>query len=89
MQGPTLDQVTSIVRAVMAGMGLGLVPRCVVQDDIDAGLVAAPFSKDMIGEAGYYLTYAEGKNHLPPLATFRDWLMQEAEVPATEPAPRG
>ncbi|MBU7573366.1 MAG: LysR family transcriptional regulator [Hydrogenophaga sp.] len=86
MQGPKLDQVTSIVRAVMAGMGLGLVPRCVVQDDIDAGLVAAPFSKDMVGEAGYYLTYPEGKNHLPPLATFRDWMLQEAtgrDAPAT------
>lgn len=76
--GPQLDQVTSIVRAVMAGMGLGLVPRCVVQDDIDAGLVSSPFTRDMEGGAGYHFTYPENKRHLPPLASFRDWLLQEA-----------
>lgn len=76
--GPQLDQVTSIVRAVMVGMGLGLLPRCVVQDDIDAGLVSAPFAQDMLGQAGYHFAYPDNKRQLPPLATFRDWLLQEA-----------
>lgn len=79
--GPQLDQVTSIVRAVMVGMGLGLLPRCVVQDDIDAGLVSAPFARDMEGNAGYYFAYPDNKRLLPPLATFRDWLLQEASSP--------
>lgn len=79
--GPQLDQVTSIVRAVMAGMGLGLVPRCVVQDDIDAGLVSSPFSQDMEGSAGYHFAYPDNKQHLQPLATFRDWLLREAAGP--------
>ncbi|MDB5928349.1 MAG: LysR family transcriptional regulator, partial [Polaromonas sp.] len=41
LAGPQLDQFQSMIRAVMAGMGLALVPLCLVKDDIAAGLVSA------------------------------------------------
>jgi DNA-binding transcriptional LysR family regulator len=41
LSGPQFDQFQTI-RAVQAGMGVALVPRCLVQDEINAGLVSEP-----------------------------------------------
>ena len=73
--GPQLDQYHSLIRAVMAGMGLALVPRCLVQDDIAAGLVCAPLEDGYSDELGYYLCYPESRRHLKPLSSFRQWLL--------------
>lgn len=82
MAGPQLDQIASIIRAVMAGLGIGLVQRCLVQDDIDNGFVVAPFKEDLAVPSGYYLCYPEAKAQIPVLATFRDWIVAEAARPA-------
>jgi LysR family transcriptional regulator, glycine cleavage system transcriptional activator len=79
LAGPQLDQFHSTIRAVMAGMGLGLVPRCLVQDDVAAGLVSAPLDDGYTDSCGYYLCYPEGKSHLAPLVSFRDWLMAQTK----------
>jgi len=75
MMGPQLDQFHSLIRAVMAGMGLALVPHCLVKDDIAAGLVSAPLADGYMDEMGYYLCYPESRGHLQPLDSFRQWLL--------------
>jgi LysR family transcriptional regulator, glycine cleavage system transcriptional activator len=78
LAGPQLDQFHSLIRAVMAGMGLGLVPRCLVQDDINAGLVSAPLNDGYVDDSGYYLCYPEGKSNLTQLVHFKQWLLSQA-----------
>ena len=79
LAGPQLDQFHSFIRAVMAGMGVALVPHCLVKDDIVAGLVAAPLNDECYGgylaDTGYYLCYPEARSHLMPLTHFKDWLL--------------
>lgn len=75
LMGPQLDQYHSLIRAVRAGMGLALVPHCLVQDDIAAGLVATPLDDGYRDEMGYYLCYPESRRHLEPLIGFRQWLL--------------
>ena len=75
--GPQLDQFHSLIRAVSAGMGLALVPRCLVRDDVAAGLVSAPLDDGYTDDLGYWLCYPEAKAHLPPLVGFRSWLLAE------------
>jgi LysR family transcriptional regulator, glycine cleavage system transcriptional activator len=77
LAGPQIDQFHSTIRAVMAGMGLGLVPRCLVQDDVNAGLVSTPLDDGYVDDSGYYLVYPEGKSHLAPLLSFKQWVMGE------------
>jgi LysR family transcriptional regulator, glycine cleavage system transcriptional activator len=88
LAGPTLDQYTSLVHAVMAGMGLALVPRCLVQDELDAGVVTAPLDDTPAGrfrmQTGYHLCYPESKAQVPALRAFREWLLGQAQ--AQEPA---
>lgn len=79
LAGPQLDQFHSLIRAVMAGMGIALVPYCLVKDDIAAGLVSAPLQAahwgGYLGDTGYYLCYPEARSHLLPLSHFKNWLL--------------
>ncbi|MBC7719519.1 MAG: hypothetical protein H7Z77_06985, partial [Chitinophagaceae bacterium] len=74
-RGPQFDQFHSLIRAVTAGMGLALVPHCLVKDDIAAGLVTAPNLGGYQDAMGYYLCYPEARAHLTPLVSFKQWLL--------------
>ena len=83
--GATLDQYTSLIRAVMSGMGIALVPSCLVQENIDAGLVAAPLrngadsaksAEPYQSSFGYYRCYPPERAQVPALAVFRDWILK-------------
>ena len=80
LAGPQLDQFHSLIRAVMAGMGLALVPRCLVQEDIATGAVSAPLDDGYVDDSGYYLCYPEGKRNLSTLQSFRYWLHAQLAV---------
>ena len=79
LAGPQLDQFHSLIRAVMAGMGIALVPYCLVKDDIASGLVSAPlhtaYMGGYMGHTGYYLCYPEARSHLQTLSHFKAWLL--------------
>ncbi len=80
LAGPQLDQFHSLIRAVMAGMGLALVPRCLVQDDVAARLVSAPLDDGYTDDSGYYLCYPESRAQMVPLVSFKEWLQAELSV---------
>lgn len=83
LAGPQLDQFHSLIRAVMAGMGLALVPRCLVQDDVASGSVSAPLDDGYTDDSGYYLCFPEAKTQLAPLVHFRVWLDQRLKEPSS------
>lgn len=81
LAGPQFDQFQTMIRAVSVGMGVALVPRCLVQDEITAGTVAEPLpGGGYTSDQGYWLCYPEARAHLATLVRFRDWLL---EVPKT------
>lgn len=83
LAGPQFDQFQTMIRAVMAGMGLALVPRCLVQDEITAGLVREPLpAGGYQSEMGYWFCYPESRRQLPGLDCFRRWLLASAAQPA-------
>ena len=88
--GPQFDQFQTMIRAVQAGMGLALVPRCLVQDEITAGLVREPLADaalrgGYLSDVGYWFCYPEGRTQLHALQCFRQWLLA-CESPGGEPA---
>lgn len=91
LAGPQFDQFQTMIRAVMAGMGLALVPRCLVQDEITAGLVREPLPAEPLrggyqSDMGYRFCYPEGRTQLHALQCFLQWLLACAE-PAAAHAP--
>lgn len=81
MAGPQFDQFQTMIRAVIAGMGVALVPLCLVGEELAAGLVSQPLGPagGCEIERGYWLAYPESQSHLGTLALLRDWLLTQAE----------
>ncbi len=71
--GPQLDQYHSLIRAVAAGMGLALVPDCLVADDIASGTITAPLPDDYQSRHGYWLCHPEARASYEPLRKFKAW----------------
>lgn len=80
--GLQFDQFQTIIRAVSVGMGLALVPRCLVQDEINTGTVTEPLpGSGYTSGLGYWLCYPESRTQLATLARFRDWLLALSALP--------
>jgi LysR family transcriptional regulator, glycine cleavage system transcriptional activator len=77
--GPQLDQYHSLIRAVEVGMGVALVPQCLVGDEVAAGHVTTPLPASYLSDSGYYLCYPEAKATYEPMLIFRSWLLERAE----------
>lgn len=78
LQGPRMDQVSIIVRAVMADIGLAVLQRCLVQEEIASGRVAVPFDLPVQLQHGYILCSPERHNHHSALVAFREWILETA-----------
>lgn len=74
--GPQFEMTSHLIQAVSAGMGIGLVPKVLVEDELQAGTLAVPVkvNSDASGNA-YYLVVAANRESYPPFAQFRDWLL--------------
>jgi len=78
------EQFDMIIRAAIAGAGVGLVPRFMVEGELAAGLLEAPFPRGMKSAESYYLVYPERKRSLPALQLFRAWILGEAQPGGAE-----
>jgi LysR family transcriptional regulator, glycine cleavage system transcriptional activator len=58
-------------------MGLALVPRCLVAEDVATGVVSAPLRDGYIDDLGYWLCYPESRAQVAALTSFREWLHAE------------
>lgn len=75
------DQFQTIIQAVMAGMGVALVPRCLVEAQIAQGLVQEPLPDHGVTSSfGYWLCYPESRANIAPLVAFRNWILEHAHT---------
>ncbi|MBB1632790.1 LysR substrate-binding domain-containing protein [Cupriavidus sp. UME77] len=69
------DQVSILVQAVKADMGVAVLQRCLVRDEIAAGRVVAPFDLPIRLTRGYFLCAPRERRDHPAFAKFRAWLL--------------
>lgn len=72
--GPSFELTSHLIQAVKAGIGIGLVPRILVADELaSAELITLdlPFAS----QRSYFLTYPPRNEMLPSLQAFRGWLL--------------
>jgi len=67
-----------VIEAARAGVGVGLVPRFYVDDEIERGDLAIPFEIGLTHEKRYCLVYPEYKQDSPLVRKFRDWVVDVA-----------
>jgi LysR family glycine cleavage system transcriptional activator len=72
--GPGFTQYALIIRAAEAGFGIGLVPTCMAELELQTGSLVEPFAR-FESVYGYYLSAPASKAKLPALRTLHEWLM--------------
>ena len=75
--GPRFEQFAMVAQAAQAGLGLAILPRFLVEDELRTGVLVAPFDAPSRSEEAYWLVYPEEKADLPAVAAFREWLLAE------------
>ena len=76
--GPVFELTSHLVQAVMAEIGVGLVARFLVEDELRAGQLQIACDAGPVEGMGYYIVTRPHRVDFPPVKAFRDWLMEEA-----------
>jgi LysR family glycine cleavage system transcriptional activator len=80
MQGVRYELHTMLISAAAAGLGIALVPRFFVDGQLERLGLMIPFDAPMLADSAYYLVYPTELSHGKPLASFREWLLQQAQA---------
>ena len=70
----------TIIKAAIGGMGLALVPRVFVSEELERGELVNPLGLGVTSRRGYYFVVEEHKQSNPALATLRSWVLDKAEA---------
>lgn len=73
--GPSFELTAHLIQAVVAGLGIGLVPRALVEQELARGELTC-IGEGIPSQRSYYLVYPPANESLPSLVAFRDWLLQ-------------
>ena len=87
--GPRFEQFSILIEAVIAGLGVGLVPTCLVERECAQGQVDTLASVTPPSWKGYYVTQPDAAPHHEPATRFRHWLLDQARqsaAPVPNPA---
>lgn len=72
--GPQFELTSHLIQAVASGMGVGLLPHFLVQDELDNGTLEVAFDVPLASGYTYYLFVRPEQLLQPSVATFSDWL---------------
>lgn len=73
--GPSFEMTAHLIQAVRANIGVGLVPRILVEDELLNGELLQ-LGEPITSRRSYYLVYPPRNEALPSLKAFRDWLVE-------------
>lgn len=77
IRGLAFDQYGIMARAAASGAGVALLPRFLVETEVELGELEVVFPEVQAAKHSYYLAYPAGAPLSPMLATFRNWLLDE------------
>ncbi|MGE8410585.1 MAG: LysR substrate-binding domain-containing protein [Pseudomonas sp.] len=77
--GPSFELTSHLIQAVRADIGIGLVPRILITDELAEGKLHSPVLP-YASTRGYYLVYPPRNQSLPALEAFRGWLLDEPDM---------
>jgi DNA-binding transcriptional LysR family regulator len=80
LYGPRFDHFYMMIQAAIAGMGVALLPRFLVQKELLNGELVEAAPVGLRTDSAYWLVYPESKAQLPMVIGFRDWLLKSISV---------
>lgn len=79
-RGPIFDQFSMTAQAAAANLGVALVPRFLVEEEVATGKLLILFDRPLKGEHAYYLVTPTAKLHDPLVRAFAAWLKTEIRM---------
>lgn len=79
VHGMLVDQFAVAAQAAIAGLGIALLPKFLIEPELARGDLVVAIDKPMESAEHYYLAWPVRKEHYPPLQAFRHWIVDEAE----------
>lgn len=79
-RGPVLDASNEVLAAAANGLGVALGRRPLVEVDLEAGRLIAPFDISARSEGRYWLVAPEATAEQPALAALRAWLRAQCDA---------
>lgn len=79
LSGPRFAQYAAIIQAALSGLGAALVPKILVEDELQDGRLQA-IGNTVDGDQGHYLCFASEKAERPVFAAFREWVLTEGRT---------
>jgi DNA-binding transcriptional LysR family regulator len=80
------ERFSVMISALQAGLGAALVPRCLIETELENRVLTIPFEQSLKTEFGYYLVYPKDRYPSAALERFSQWLLAEAECTARSTA---
>lgn len=77
MRGPRFEQFAMVAQAAAAGLGVGMIPQFLIDDELASGRLEVLFPHSLLSNGAYYLVYPEHKAEAPLVRSFRDWLINQ------------
>ncbi|MFD2264999.1 transcriptional regulator GcvA [Lacibacterium aquatile] len=74
-KGVRFNQTALAIDAAVAGQGMALASRFLVEQDIKAGRLICPFSASLRGQFDFYILAPRKQRHVAATAKVREWLL--------------
>jgi DNA-binding transcriptional LysR family regulator len=78
-RGMLFEQLSIIAQAAVAGLGVALLPRFLIQSELERGELVVIMETPLQDQAGYYLVTPVDKFDYAPVVAFRSWLLKMVE----------
>ena len=81
-KGVSFDSFNMIAEAAKAGLGAGLVPRVLVERELESGELVLVADTSVPGDSAYYFVSPEHSINQPLVKQFRRWIQEQVEATA-------
>ena len=82
-----LEQFATAAQACVAGLGAALLPRFLVEAELDSGALVPLYPHPVVSPSAYYLVAPRAKSQRRPIAQFRSWILAQVSDGARHEPP--
>lgn len=77
LRGPRFEQFTMIAQAAVCDLGVALLPRLLIEDELASGKLVSLFEQSIRSANSYYLVVPESKTTSLVAAAFTQWIVEK------------
>ncbi len=86
LRGPRFEQFTMIAQAAICDLGVALLPKLLIEDELASGKLVVLFNRSIRSANSYYLVVPEAKISSPLTAAFAEWIVGQAKTSSVQMA---